>query len=124
MARPTLADEFEEDVRLALKEAAKELDVRFTEEISAVKWDFPTEPKLRDIVDTGRLRASQTRVDNLDGSISFTWPVEYANEVHEGGVFLNGDRFPGRPWTEKPLEEFPEIFNEALTKITSKRDTP
>jgi hypothetical protein len=24
-------------------------------------------------------------------------------QVHEGGVGLNGQRFPGRPWTRAPL---------------------
>jgi hypothetical protein len=122
MAQRSLQDEFEEDVKLALKKTGDILDAQFTEEISAVKWDFPTNPKIRDIVDTGRLRASQTRVQNPDGSISFTWPLEYANEVHEGGVFLSGEPFPGRPWTEKPLEEFPENFDRILTEITSARD--
>lgn len=122
MAQRSLQDEFEEDVRLALKKTADILDAQFTEEISSPKWEWPTNPKLRDIVDTGRLRASQTRVQNPDGSISFTWPLEYANEVHEGGVLLSGEPFPGRPWTEKPLEEFPENFDRILTEITSARD--
>lgn len=122
MAEPSLEDEFRQDVDLALEKASLELDALFTEEISAVKWNWPNDPKIRDIIDTGRLRASQTRVKNPDGTISFTWPLEYANEVHEGGVFLTGERFPGRPWTEKPLEEFPEIFDRILNDIISTRD--
>jgi hypothetical protein len=90
------------------------LDTRFTEEISAVKWEYPTPPQVRDIVDTGRLRASQTRVVNADGSITFTWPVEYAGQVHEGGVATTGLRFPGRPWTKAPLEEAPAKFGQLL----------
>jgi hypothetical protein len=90
------------------------LDTRFTEEISAAKWDYPTPPQVRDIVDTGRLRASQTRVVNADGSITFTWPVEYAGQVHEGGVATTGLRFPGRPWTKAPLEEAPAKFGQLL----------
>ncbi len=90
------------------------LDTRFTEEISAVKWEYPTPPQVRDIVDTGRLRASQTRVVNDDGSITFTWPVEYAGQVHEGGAATTGLRFPGRPWTKAPLEEAPAKFGQLL----------
>jgi hypothetical protein len=94
----------------ATRQLATWLDTRFTAEISAVKWDYPTPPQVRDIVDTGRLRASQTRVVNPDGSVTFTWPVEYAAQVHEGGVATTGLRFPGRPWTKAPLEEAPAQF--------------
>ena len=100
----------------ALRKTALYLDTRFTEEISSVKWDFPTPPQVRDIVDTGRLRASQTRRIESDNSVTFTWPVEYAAQVHEGGVGLNGQRFPGRPWTQAPLRETPEVFGAFLRR--------
>lgn len=90
------------------------LDARFTAEISASKWGYPTPPQTRDIVDSGRLRASQTRTVNADGSVTFTWPVEYAAQVHEGGVSTSGLRFPGRPWTKAPLEEAPAQFDRLL----------
>jgi hypothetical protein len=110
----------EEQLRAATTEATKQLsrwlDARFTEEISASKWDFPTPPQVRDIVDTGRLRASQTRVVQGDGTVLFTWPVEYATQVHEGGVSLTGLRFPGRPWTKAPLQEAPVQFQSFLRK--------
>ena len=98
----------------AIRQLGTWLDARFTEEISAVKWPYPTPPKVRDIVDTGRLRASQTRVVNSDGSVTFTWPTEYAQQVHDGGVATTGLRFPGRPWTKAPLEEAPAKFGELL----------
>lgn len=98
----------------AVKQLGSWLDTRFTEEISAVKWPYPTPPQVRDIVDTGRLRASQTRTVNSDGSVTFSWPVEYAAQVHEGGVSTEGLRFPGRPWTKAPLEEAPEKFGQFL----------
>ena len=98
----------------AMRQLATWLDTRFTEEISAVKWEYPTPPQVRDIVDTGRLRASQTRTVNSDGSVTFTWPVDYAQQVHEGGVATTGMRFPGRPWTKAPLEEAPAKFGQLL----------
>lgn len=98
----------------AMRQLSTWLDARFTQEISAVKWPYPTPPKVRDVVDTGRLRASQTRVVNADGSITFSWPTEYANQVHEGGVSTEGLRFPGRPWTKAPLAEAPAKFGELL----------
>ena len=116
MARPQR--QLDQALNTAVAQATRQLgtwlDTRFTEEISAAKWDYPTPPQVRDIVDTGRLRASQTRVVNADGSITFTWPVEYAGQVHEGGVATTGLRFPGRPWTKAPLEEAPAKFGQLL----------
>lgn len=116
MARPqrALTQELQAATAKAVQQLGYWLDTRFTEEISAVKWEYPTPPQVRDIVDTGRLRASQTRSVNSDGSVSFTWPVEYANQVHEGGVAITGLRFPGRPWTKAPLEEAPAKFGQLL----------
>jgi murein tripeptide amidase MpaA len=116
MASPKrdLSRQLEAATEQAMRQLSTWLDTRFTEEISAVKWEFPTPPQVRDIVDTGRLRASQTRVVNSDGSVTFTWPVEYAGQVHEGGVSTTGLRFPGRPWTKAPLEEAPAKFGELL----------
>lgn len=103
--RSNFKKHLEEATREALHQTSMWLDIRFTEEISAVKWPYPTPPEVRDIVDTGRLRASQTRVVNADGSVTFSWPTEYATQVHEGGVSTSGVRFPGRPWTRAPLAE-------------------
>lgn len=109
-----LSKGLEEATAQAVRQLGTWLDARFTAEISAVKWPFPTPPKVRDIVDTGRLRASQTRVVNADGSVTFTWPTEYATQVHEGGVSTEGLRFPGRPWTRAPLTEAPVKFGQLL----------
>lgn len=114
MAKRPLNNQLRAATAKATKQLASWLDTRFTEEISAAKWDYPTPPQVRDIVDTGRLRASQTRVVNPDGSITFTWPAEYAAQVHEGGVALSGLRFPGRPWTKAPLEDAPAQFDRFL----------
>lgn len=114
--RRQLTRSLQESVTVAMRRTAEHLDARFTEEISAPKWDFPTPPQVRDIVDTGRLRASQTRTVNEDGSVTFTWPVAYAAQVHDGGVGLNGQRFPGRPWTREPLKELPEVFARQLAQ--------
>lgn len=112
--RRPLNDDLARATAVAMRQLGTWLDARFTQEISAAQWSYPTPPQVRDIVDTGRLRASQTRVTNADGSITFTWPVEYANQVHEGGVSTEGLRFPGRPWTKAPLEEAPVQFDRLL----------
>ena len=110
-----LSDKANLAVAVAIKQLGTWLDQRFTEEISTAKWEYPTPPEVRDIVDTGRLRASQTRQDTPEGVI-FTWPVEYAQQVHDGGVSTrNRQPFPGRPWTKAPLEQAEEKFGEFLS---------
>ena len=110
-----LSDQANLAVAVAIKQLGTWLDQRFTEEISSVKWDYPTPPQVRDIVDTGRLRATQTRENTPEGVI-FTWPVEYAQQVHDGGVSTrNRQPFPGRPWTKAPLEQAEEKFGEFLS---------
>lgn len=86
------------------------LDGRFTEELSRADWDWPVNPTKRDVVDTGRLRSSQTRQPQSDGSVVFSWPVEYATAIHEGYVLRDGNRrMPGRPWTQRPLDQLPAM---------------
>lgn len=109
-----LSQQIEAATQIATQQLSTWLDAQFTAEISEVKWPYPTPPKVRDIVDTGRLRASQTRITNPDGSVTFVWPLEYATQVHEGGVSTDGLRFPGRPWTKAPLEKAPGKFGEFL----------
>ena len=109
-----LTKQANEAVSVAIRQLGTWLDQRFTEEISAVKWQYPTPPQVRDIVDTGRLRASQTRQETPEGVI-FTWPVDYAQQVHDGGVSTRTRQpFPGRPWTKAPLEQAEEKFGEFL----------
>ena len=119
MANRPLDAQLKAAIAKATQQLSRWLDARFTAEISAPKWDYPTPPQVRDIVDTGRLRASQTRTVNSDGSVTFTWPVEYAAQVHEGGVSPTGLRFPGRPWTKTPLEEAPAQFDRFLRNALS-----
>jgi len=122
VSKKDLTNKLDTAAKKAVSQLNNWLDARFTEEISAVKWDYPTPPKVRDIVDTGRLRASQTRVQQADNTIEFSWPVEYAQQVHEGGVGFNGQRFPGRPWTKFPLEEAPQQFTEFLRSAIKESD--
>lgn len=113
--RDPLDEQLDAAVQTATSQLLDWLDTRFTEEISAVKWKYPTPPRVRDIVDTGRLRASQTRINVDANSATFVWPVEYAGQVHEGGVSTEThQRFPGRPWTHAPLEEAGPKFGEFL----------
>lgn len=122
MAQPKrLADQADIAVAVAMRQLGTWLDQRFTEEISAVKWEYPTPPQVRDIVDTGRLRATQTRQDTPEGVV-FTWPVEYAQQVHDGGVSTRTRQpFPGRPWTKLPLEQAQEKFGEFLRVATERQ---
>lgn len=122
MAKPKkLSQQANQAVDVAMRQLGLWLDQQFTQEISAVKWAYPTPPQVRDIVDTGRLRASQTRQDTPEGVI-FTWPVEYAQQVHDGGVSVRTRQpFPGRPWTKLPLEQAQEKFGEYLSAATKRQ---
>ena len=108
---PDLEKLLAESTRAALRRGSLWLDQRFTEEISRADWSWPRSPSPRDLVDTGQLRASQTRQVEPDGAVEFTWPVEYAQQVHDGYTARNGTRFPGRPWTKRPLEELPAFMD-------------
>lgn len=118
MTSTTEFDKFSKAIQSQMtQELAERLDKRFREEISAPKWDYPTPPQLRDIVDSGRLRDSQDYTVSPDGEITFTWSAPYAEQVHEGGVALTGQRFPGRPWTQEVLEdELPVMVKEIMER--------
>lgn len=121
MANKRLDTIVTEAVEAAMKETCRKLDTRFREEIESTEWSYPTEPRVRDIVSTGRLRDSQTMTVAADGSVTFSWPVPYAAQVHEGGVTTDGERFPGRPWTRDPLNEFERNFTDALDRELDQR---
>ena len=105
-----------EGEKAALQDLADWIGPRFVEEIEATKWAYNTPPEVRDIVDTGKLRDSMT-ITVTGGSIEAEWSVPYATQVHEGGVSIRTrEPFPGRPWTEAPLEEAPAKMKEFLDK--------
>lgn len=111
---PRLADLYRKAKTAAVADLAGWLDTRFREEIEADKWPFPTPPTVRDVVNTGRLRDSQEHTASPEGGVRFSWTAPYAGPVHEGGVSLTGVRFPGRPWTQAPIQEMPAKFAELL----------
>lgn len=124
MANPLLSAAFRAAVKAAMEQTAARLDTRFREEFDQADWKYPTEPKVRDIVDTGRLRDSQQLTISPEGEATFSWSAPYATEVHEGGVTLDGTRFPGRPWTRDPIAELPEIFGEELGQALGRGTLP
>ena len=69
---------------------------------------------VRDIVDTGQLRSSQQLRFPSPLAAEFSWPVEYATEIHEGVTYRSGGGKKGRPWTTVALKEMDveEVFNE------------
>lgn len=100
--------QFQGDVRKAFKETALVVDRNLKEAITANVWDWPKAPSPRDIVDTGRLRASQM-LQLGDNYARYVWPVEYAAAVHEGVSFKNGNKNPPRRWTDYALEKDPPV---------------
>lgn len=105
MANPKKLDTsaLDKAVAKATQELVNRLSVEYTKEISSAKWDW-IDGQLRDIVDTGRLRASQTVSQVSDNKFEFSWPVEYATQVHEGAKLKGGGEWPARPWTQTALE--------------------
>jgi hypothetical protein len=58
-----------------------------------------------DIVDTGRLRASQQLDFVSPNEARFSWNTEYALYVLLGFTYRNGREQPGRDWTKRRLEQ-------------------
>lgn len=84
---------------------------QFTKALSSNIWAWPRGENPRDVVDTGRLRASQTeefKGRQPDGTyrFEFSWPVDYAAPVHQGAVFRDGSSMPARPWTKVALQQW------------------
>ena len=106
----------------ALQEAWQDLSAymarKFTNEITEEKWAWPTEPVVRDIVDTGNLRRS-LRITNGLGERNletfFEWTAPYATAVHDGAVFKatdaegNAKSLTARPWTRPVLRDSEKI---------------
>tara|TARA_B100000035_G_C20920564_1_gene518309 strand:- start:169 stop:540 length:372 start_codon:yes stop_codon:yes gene_type:complete len=105
MATPKKLDTsvFDKAVAKATQQLVNRLSAEYTSEISSDKWDW-IDGRRRDIVDTGRLRASQTVRRVSDTEFEFSWPVEYAAQVHEGAKLKGGGEWPARPWTRTALE--------------------
>jgi hypothetical protein len=86
---------------------------RFTQEIRAVKWDWPREPSPRDIIDTGNLRDSLRISPRQGGELrtEFRWEAPYAPWVHDGAAFKRTDAegnprtLTARPWTRPVLRD-------------------
>jgi hypothetical protein len=106
----------------ALKEAWDDLSAylgrRFTGEITAEKWGWPTDPVIRDIVDTGNLRRSlriTQAAEEKSLDTTFEWTAPYAPAVHDGAVFRATDKegnartLTARPWTRPVLRDREKI---------------
>lgn len=107
------------DIDAAVEAALLELErwflVETRREIETSKWPFATPPRVRDIVDTGRLRDSVVVTRTVTGGFSVTWNVDYATSVHEGGVDPEtGARYEGRPWTRDVIARIPSVFTQFL----------
>ena len=91
---------------------------RCEEEFNQVDWKYLTNPKIRDIVNTGKLRDHIIVTQLPQGGFEVRWYEDYAFDVHEGGTTFDGQKFLGRPWTRDPLAEllpkYAEFFQNAL----------
>lgn len=100
----------------AFKKTCFRLGRSFTQVISE-PGAFPEFPG-QDIVDTGRLRASQ-QLDFLSpGYARFSWNTAYAAFVLRGYQKRNGQRQPGRNWVAEGLRraDIDRVFKEEVSK--------
>lgn len=103
-------------IAAATQQLVNRLSAEYTSEISSEKWRW-NDGSLRDIVDTGRLRASQTVTQAGQNRYQFSWPVEYATQVHEGTKLKGGGEWPARPWTRTALENVdPKKYFETILR--------
>ena len=107
-------------IAVATRALVDRLSAEYTSEISSAKWEW-VDGSVRDIVDTGRLRSSQTVREVGLNKYEFSWPVEYAAQVHEGTMLKGGGEWPARPWTRSALENFDQkkYFEDILRRELS-----
>lgn len=115
-ASPSIAAHFDKAQKQTILDLAAWFNQRCREEMDSPEWAYPTNPKIRDIVDTGRLRDSARLHMLPTGGFEITWEADYASEVHEGGTSPEGVRFPGRPWTRDPIKELPAMYAKLLAE--------
>jgi hypothetical protein len=94
---------------------AKSIDATFREivddlgeefkEVIEDKSAFP-EFSGEDIIDTGELLKNQKLNIIKSGEANYEWGVPYAIYVHEGYTKKNGQRHPGRPWTQEAIRRY------------------
>lgn len=86
-----------------------------TKQITSNKWQWPTQPSPRDIVDLGQLRANQraTKVSALVWLM--TWSTNYALYVFLGYITRSGTAIPARNAPKAALEA--QDWGQAYAKL-------
>lgn len=122
-----LLTDLDEATALATKIVAERLGEALDEAITAAVWAWDTGPT-RDIVDTGKLKASR-QIIVTGNRIEIQYNVPYAGLVHYGGYILpygnvNASKvyLPERPWLESvvlgggpvPQFNYEEIYEQAI----------
>lgn len=91
-------------------ETVRDLDRAYTKVFETPGF-FPAFP-FSDIIDTGKLKDSQSFSLVGTGKVEFTWDAvsnqgtPYASFVHDGYTLRNGNWQPGRPWTVDIEKDF------------------
>lgn len=88
----------------AFRDTNRLLEREIVQQISSDKWQW-TDGKLRDVVDTGRLRAAQSLSFSAPNVAAHSSSTEYSLAVHEGARFRNGTAFPARPFMTEAVNE-------------------
>ena len=96
----------------AFKEANEKMIGDFVQEMTDPKWQWPTNPSPRDIIDNGTLKGSHQATPGQHEYLH-EWGGEaggYSLAVHEGARFSDGRTMPARRWTVLPLKKFEKNF--------------
>lgn len=70
----------------------------------------------RDIVDTGDLLQSKTRIAIDSSTTEFNWTDPIAGFVHDGGTWKSGLKAPARPWTQPVLQDIDSVVASFFNK--------
>lgn len=110
---PQAIKQVKEQLYEGLVDTAFILGRNATQELTDVQWYWPRGESPRDIVDTGRLRASLQYIEYKEQStVVLNYPVDYAALNHEGGMSKEGISFVPRPWLKTAADkmDFEQTF--------------
>lgn len=111
---------FDQQVKTAWRGTTQIMGGQFTKAITSPTYNWPRGESPRDVVDTGRLRASQRVTRISDYATNYSYPVEYALAVHNGARLRNGTFLPARPWTQVAFSRRnpTDVFNRLMAVST------
>lgn len=124
MARSSVNVRFESKrlvnrLHAAFELANEDLEAAIVGEIASPVWDWDgqterqngtTVSSPRNIIDEGELLDGYRALKRGKTRTAHVFDAEHTLAVHNGAAYADGHSVPGRPFTERPVEAFPEMF--------------